>query len=293
MDLAPVMALGEVSGSNDLETTINKAKDVAKQIENTRKSTLLVLISPRTLDRVVAFELSDILRRMGQTDKLDVLLDSKGGNIDAAYKILLLLGSYSGQVTVVVPFFAKSAATLIALGADNLVLCKAGELGPIDPQVVDPQTGMYVPAHSIKEAMGFIEEIKDGITKVSISDRIPLLLIGAYRGAEKTSMQYLDEILDKKGFDEVRKDELIHLLTKRYFSHGYPMSRDFLIRNGIKIDKMDETTEALFADLHATWQRYLHSVDPRDVGGALILQTKEMERVIMPGARHKATAEPQ
>ena len=285
--------MGEASGSNDLETAINKAKDIASQIEYARESTLLVLISPRTLDEVVAFELSNILRRMGQIDKLDVLLDSRGGRIDTAYKILLLLGSYSKQVTVVVPFFAKSAATLIALGADSLVLCKAGELGPIDPQVVDPQTGMYVPAHSIKEAMSFIEEIKDGITKVSISDRIPPLLIGAYRGAEKTSIQYLDEILDKKGLDKAKKDELIHILTKRYFSHGYPMSRDFLTQKGIDLDKMDETTETLFADLHATWQLYLHSIDPQNAEEALILQTKEMERVVIPGARDKAAAEPE
>ena len=263
--------MDDVSGSNDLETAINKAKNIVKQIEGARESTLLVLISPRTLDEMVAFELSNILRHIGQTDKLDVLLDSRGGRIDTAYKILLLLGSYSKHITVVVPFFAKSAATLIALGADNLILCKAGELGPIDPQVVDPQTGMYVPAHSIKEAMSFIEEIKDGITKVSISDRIPPLLIGAYRGAEKTAIQYLDEILDKKEFDKTKKDELLHILTKRYFSHGYPMSRDFLIKNGVKIDKIDEATETLFADLHATWQRYLHSIDPQNAEEALIL----------------------
>lgn len=246
-------------------------------------------MSPRILDEVVAFELNNILGRTGQIDKIDVLLDSKGGSIDTAYKILSLLGSYSRQVTVVVPFFAKSAATLIALGADNLVLCRSGELGPIDPQVVDPQTGMYVPAHSIKEAMSFIEEISDGITKASISDKIPLLLIGAYRGAEKTSMQYLDEILDKKGFDKDKKKELLHIFTKKYFSHGYPMSRDFLTRKGIKVDTIDEATEALFSKLHAIWQRHLHSIDQQCAQEFLILQTKEIEYTSMPNVSHETT----
>lgn len=71
------------------------------------------------------------------------------------------------------------------------------------------------------------------------------------------------------------------------------MSRDFLIQNGIKIDKNDEAAEALFADLYATWQRYLHSIDPQSAEEALILQTKEVERVIIPGAQHKAAAEPE
>ena len=275
------------------DLTVSKAKKIIKRIEDVRKSPLLVLVSSHMLDDRVAFELNNILRSIGKINSVDVLLESKGGNIDMAYKILTLLESYVGQVTVVVPFFAKSAATLISLGADKLILCKAGELGPIDPQVVDPQTGAYVPAHSIKEAMSFIEEVEDGLIRGTLSEKIPILLIGAYRGAEKSSRQYLDEILDRKSFDENKKNELLDLFTKRYFSHGYPMNRKFLTQNGIKVDEIDEKTEALFADLHMIWQQYLYSMDSRNAEDVLILQTKDTEHIYTPNVYQKTPDTPE
>ena len=255
MDQPRVLILSEVHDTDALDTVISESRDIIGQIEDVRRSTLLVLMSPHMLDDRVAFELASILRSTGQVERMDVLLESRGGSIDMAYKMLTLLESYAKRVTVVVPFFAKSAATLIALGVDNLALCKAGELGPIDPQVPDPQTGLYVPAHSVKETMSFIEELKDGVIRGILSEKIPILLIGAYRGAEKSSRQYLDEILDKRDIDEDKKRDLLHILTKRYFSHGYPMNRDFLTRNGIKLDEMGEDVEALFAGLHAVWRQ--------------------------------------
>lgn len=276
----------------DLKATVGKAKRIIEKIEAAQKPTVLVVISPHTLDDWVAFKLNNVLRSMGNMERIDVLLESRGGSIDMAYKMLTLLGSYSGQVRVVVPFLAKSAAALIALGANNLVLCRAGELGPIDPQVVDPQTGAYVPAHSIKETMDFIAEIKDAVTRISLTEKIPLLLIGAYRGAEKTSRQYLDEILTKKGFDGDKKNELLEVFTKKFFSHGYPMNRDFLTRSGIHLDEIGEPIEAWFADLHATWQEYLHSINPQAAQNALILQTKEVESISIPQMDNEMVVKP-
>lgn len=91
------------------------------------------------------------MRKAGKIDSLDVLLESKGGNLDSAYKILQLLKSYANQVTVIVPNYAKSAATIIALGAHRLQMCRAGELGPLDPQVWDPASDEMVPALAVKK----------------------------------------------------------------------------------------------------------------------------------------------
>jgi hypothetical protein len=67
-------------------------------------------------------------------DALDVVLASHGGQIDAAYLLARELKRRFASVTIFVPLCAKSAATLVCLAADDLVLGDLGELGPLDPQ---------------------------------------------------------------------------------------------------------------------------------------------------------------
>ncbi|MGH4030396.1 SDH family Clp fold serine proteinase [Actinomycetota bacterium Odt1-20B] len=77
---------------------------------------------------------------MGSSDiTLNVLLDSPGGSLDSAYTAALYMAEYSTDVRVHVPRRAKSASTLLALGADELHLSAFGELGPLDTQISDPR----------------------------------------------------------------------------------------------------------------------------------------------------------
>ena len=65
-----------------------------------------------------------------------LLLLSRGGSIEPAYQISKLCKSFaSSRFIAVVPRHAKSAATLIALGADQIHMGPLGQLGPIDPQI--------------------------------------------------------------------------------------------------------------------------------------------------------------
>lgn len=67
-----------------------------------------------------------------------LLIDSPGGSAEAAYKIARFLQTHCGGYTAIVPRYAKSAATLLALGADEILLGDYGELGPLDAQIIDP-----------------------------------------------------------------------------------------------------------------------------------------------------------
>ena len=65
------------------------------------------------------------------------MLHSGGGDSDAAEKLITMVRYKvkNGVLRVIVPHYAKSAATLMALGADYIVMSDSSELGPIDPQV--------------------------------------------------------------------------------------------------------------------------------------------------------------
>lgn len=85
---------------------------------------------------------------------LDVLIHSPGGLADAAASIVELLRERFTNIRFFVPFLAKSAATMLVLSGDQVLMTPAAELGPIDPQmpVVLPNgVVMFSPAYALKE----------------------------------------------------------------------------------------------------------------------------------------------
>ena len=226
---------------------MSKARDMLGRIQDKRERRLLVIINYGYMDGTVAYEVASLLRQMGDIESLDMMLESLGGDIDAAYKTLKITRSCAKDTAVIVPFYAKSAATLIALGGDRLVLCKGGELGPMDPQVLDNDTGHYVPANSIKETVDFLESLEDQVVKASLADKIPTLMVGAYRASAKASKQYLAEVMADRGMPDAKT--LIYVFTEKFFSHGYPMDYAFLSKNGVDVSGLDDETESMVYDL--------------------------------------------
>jgi hypothetical protein len=111
-------------------------------IEDYRKRPLIVYATS-TRQGVQAVMAGDAVREfIDQIDAIaldkksvDVLVHSTGGDALAAWKLMSLLRERFDKVSVLVPFTAFSAATLFALGADEIVMHPHASLGPIDPQV--------------------------------------------------------------------------------------------------------------------------------------------------------------
>lgn len=128
-----------------IEDTLNKVTDVFIEIRGRPCLRLLypargMIQTPHSLDVYEKFNECE-----NEIAELDVILHSAGGNIHEAYDIIKLCNKYADEVTVFVPMHAMSAATLIALGADKVVLSKIGKLGPLDPQVPHPERKEYMP----------------------------------------------------------------------------------------------------------------------------------------------------
>jgi ClpP class serine protease len=81
-----------------------------------------------------------VLRAIRQTpddDAVDLLLHTPGGLVLASEQIAYALRAHPGKVTVLVPHYAMSGGTLLALAADEIVMDEAAVLGPVDPQLGD------------------------------------------------------------------------------------------------------------------------------------------------------------
>lgn len=121
----------------------------------------------------------DLLHDISAGDKLDLMLQTPGGDVDQAERIVLLcrkkVGS-KGSFRVVVPDSAESAGTLIAIAGDEIVMGYPSELGPIDPQIeiiTAGGEGMARPAQSFLDGL---QEIIDSTAGQNLSPAyFPLL----------------------------------------------------------------------------------------------------------------------
>lgn len=115
-------------------------QEIIKRIQSKTEKTLICytagIRAPISRDDVIGF--TEMLHNIKKGTSLDLMLHTPGGDIDTAEKLTSLLHSWTGpdnKLRVIVPDFAKSAGTLMALGANKIVMSDSSELGPIDPQV--------------------------------------------------------------------------------------------------------------------------------------------------------------
>src|ERR1700676_3266657 len=123
-----------------------RARKIA-QLERERKSRVILLAHRQETMRLLGFPIAryidindseDVLRAIQMTDAdvpLDLVLHTPGGLVLAALQIAKAVREHKGKVTVFVPHYAMSGGTLIALAADEIVMCEHSVLGPIDPQL--------------------------------------------------------------------------------------------------------------------------------------------------------------
>lgn len=127
---------------------------------------------PRNTNSITSDDIApigSILQSFTDAKVIDLLIHSPGGDGNTAEKIVDMCRSYlpqNGEFRVIVPNKAKSAATLIALGSDKIVMGYSSELGPIDAQIPVNISGIvqFISAQSFIDAKDeLIEKTHDAI----------------------------------------------------------------------------------------------------------------------------------
>ena len=190
------------------------------QLERERKSRVILLVHRQETMRLLGFPIAryidindseDVLRAIQMTDDdvpLDLVLHTPGGLVLAALQIAKAVREHKGKVTVFVPHYAMSGGTLIALAADEIVMCEHSVLGPIDPQLGDS------PAASL---ISVIE--KKPVAK--IEDRT-LVMADVGRKAIAQVKQAASELLTRR-LPAEQASALAEKLTSGIWTHDYPI----------------------------------------------------------------------
>jgi hypothetical protein len=157
----------------------------------------------RPLTRGDVFPFANMLKSIGKTDKLDLIIVSPGGDGTAAETILHLCRKYcTSQFRVVIPAFAKSAATLIALGADEIVMGESSEIGPIDAQIpiIQDSSEQQVSAdHFLRARKEAIDNLQSPEAHIVQAAQIQLSLLSpAFLKFCEDSMQFAGDFAKKQ-----------------------------------------------------------------------------------------------
>lgn len=226
-------------------------------------------------------------------DELDLVIQSSGGDIHAAYQLISFLRQRAGKLHACVPLFARSAATLLCVGADTIALDEMAAVGPLDAQIYQGITDGGRPDYksalnqfkSLERLRGFSLEslraasevlwdrevrrtediLKYGMEFVRVTSE-PLLgkieshKLGDYGQALAIGEEYGRRLLRRlPGLSDARREEVVRRLVHGYPSHEYVIDCQELAELGF--------TARLFEDKESVAARELANLDsPRLVG---------------------------
>jgi hypothetical protein len=159
----------------------------------------------------------------------DVLLFllSSGGSIEPAYQISKLCKSFAkSKFVVAIPRQAKSAATLIAIGADEIHMSKLGQLGPIDPQLGGlPALGV---AQALKSIASLSQDFPGSAEMFARYLRLALTVeqIGYCDRISESACQYAERLLLTKPLLAKAAQSIAKELVYEYKHHGFVIDFD-------------------------------------------------------------------
>jgi len=201
-------------------------------IERERKSRVVLLVHRQETMSLLGFPLfryidindsEDVLRAIHMTDPeipLDLVLHTPGGLVLAATQIARAIFKRKGKSTVFVPHYAMSGGTLLALAADEIVMCEHAVLGPVDPQL-----GEYPAASILKAAhQKPIAEVDDKT----------LILADQAEKAIAQMRQEVSELLADK-FPGEKAGEMARLMTSGTWTHDYPITAERARELGLRV----------------------------------------------------------
>ncbi|MGQ0606452.1 MAG: SDH family Clp fold serine proteinase [Candidatus Nitrosotenuis sp.] len=250
---------------------VNHADEISKLVsalEQKRKSVVIPLLftNDASLDRDTVTDIYNFLefeKKLQNCTSMEVILNSSGGSLDAAIHLCEILRSYSNNLKFIVPRYAKSAATLVALSGDALVLDKPSELGPLDP-IWSGKEEQY-PAASLPKTIEFLHDMEKKLPKDSkiieiIAKGLSVTRMGVYKASLEYSIPPLVELLTTimfKTYKNVKKSakKIATGLATGYPQHGYPVTIREAEKLGIRIERM--TTD----QWEIVWKIYKHFED--------------------------------
>lgn len=201
-----------------------------------------------------------LLRSTDTVDRLSLFIKSDGGSGQAALRMVNLLRRYTKHLTVLAPLECQSAATMLALGADRIIMGPLAHLSAVDTSLthdlspIDRDNDRVSVSNDelLRVIRLWSEQAKDS-TKNPYEALFPYvhpLVIGAVDRSSALSTRICEEILSYHMEDADRAREISNILNSGYPSHNYPITLREAKRIGLNVEAMDDAVNGLLFELN-------------------------------------------
>lgn len=201
-----------------------------------------------------------LLRSTEKLDRLSLFIKSDGGSGQAALRMVNLLRRYTKHLTVLAPLECQSAATMLALGADRIIMGPLAHLSAVDTSLthdlspIDRDNDRVSVSNDelLRVIRLWTEQAKDS-TKNPYEALFPYvhpLVIGAVDRSSALSTRICEEILSYHMEDLDRAREISNILNSGYPSHNYPITLREAKRIGLNVEAMDDPVNGLLFELN-------------------------------------------
>lgn len=240
----------------------------------------------------------DQLRAIDHTEKLDLVIYSRGGALEVPWRIASALRQASDSWSILIPFRANSAATLLALGADEIVLGCHGELGPIDP-ILNIQRMVTTPGQpegtplqdtiNVEDVMAFLRFVREqvGLTDQDalaaslgkLTERLDAVGLGSVFRTRSHIRDVAHRMLtsQKDPLSDRVMETIVETLAERVYAHGHAIGLGEAKDIGLNVVMADTDLENTMWRLLEAYEVDLKLREPLDPVSAVAMTDRYTE----------------
>jgi hypothetical protein len=204
-----------------------------------------------------------VLERLGEHPTIYLFLKSDGGSGQVALRLVNLLRQHCQQLVALVPLECASAATMVALGADRILMGPTAYLTAVDTSLnhalspVDRDNDrVSVSLDELQRVVTLWREQQGDVQEnayKSLFEYVHPLVIGAVDRAESLSIMLCRELLAYHVADLAKAEGIATALNGKYPSHSYPILLDEAVKIGLQAERMPADVSALLLQLNALY----------------------------------------
>ena len=218
------------------------------------------------------------LDAIGKVDKISLIIYTCGGDTLAAWNIINLFREFCNELEVIVPNKCRSSGTLMALGANSIVMTKQATLGPIDPSITrsmspiipnsTPPQRLPISVESVKgyfsllkEEFGASSDAALSAAYIKLAEYIHPLVLGDVYRTQKQIQMLAEKLLRMHNVEDQTIKHIVSFLCSDSGSHDYTINRTEARNLGLSVET---PTQETYNELKAWFMDVVNELELRN-----------------------------
>lgn len=204
--------------------------------------------------------LYELLEKRGKSETMHLFIKSDGGNGKAALRIVNLIRQYCNELIALIPLDCASAATMIAIGANEIQMGPLAYLTAVDTSLTHDLSPLDRDNSRVSVSLDELnrvvrlwktnDESGEANPYQSLFEHVHPLVIGAVDRAESLSIKICSDLLSYHVEDPKKAREIANTLNSRFPSHSFPILASEACEIGLNVQSLPKELNSQLLELN-------------------------------------------